>query len=307
MSTATAPIRETFTGRRDWLSRRRSCIGASESPAIFGVGYADQSPVTVWHSKISDEYDFDPKGEIKRLKIGRLIEPALRIIFREETGLEVEHPGDFVLYRHPELNWLGMSPDGLVEDAGEICPVELKNVDTFQASAWRSDDDEPPLKFNVQCQHQMAVLGSPRAYLMGLIGGNDPVVKVIHRNERFITAMLTKLREFWGYVERREIPPVDESFATAQILSHLFTEREGTAVQLPHEAIDWDIQLQKAKADVKDAEAREAKYANLLKASIGEATFGIIPGGGSYSWKTQSREEHVVKSSTFRVLRRLRK
>jgi hypothetical protein len=60
----------------------------------------------------------------------------------------------------------------------------------------------------------------------------------------------------------------------------------------------------KAKEDIKEAEARKLAAENLIKAAIGEASFGDLPDGARYSWKQQSRKECVVAASTFRVLRR---
>jgi predicted phage-related endonuclease len=303
MTTALAPIREDFRNRAAWLNSRRSCLGASDSPAIFGVGYLGQSPITVWDSKVNEPREEARWAESKRLKIGLLIQPALRAIFTEETGFTVTNPGDFTLVRHPEIPWLAASLDAEVEhpDFG-IIPLELKNVSTFMRDEW--DDEDPPLKHQVQVQHQIAVMGTSHGYLMGLIGGNEPVIKLVPRNERFIAVMLPKLEEFWGYVERRELPPVDSSQATAQLLARLYPESNGQTITLPEEAAEWDAELARAKADAKDAEERATKYANLIKASIGEATFGQLPGGCSYSWKEQTRKEHFVQESTFRVLRR---
>jgi len=43
---------------------------------------------------------------------------------------------------------------------------------------------------------------------------------------------------------------------------------------------------------------------NYLKAAIGSHTIGVLPNGEMWTYKTQSRKEHIVKESTFRVLRR---
>jgi putative phage-type endonuclease len=292
---------DRYSSEAHWLEARRSLIGASDSAGIFGVGYFDQSAVTVWDSKINAPRAID-QAKVRRLKVGKLMEPALRAIFAEESGQICVSPGDFTIFRRAEIPWLGATLDGLTEhDEYGPCPVELKNVSNFARDEW--DGDEPPLKFAVQVQHQLAVTGASHGFLLGLIGGNEPVIKTIERNDRFIDAMLKRLEEFWGYVERRELPPVDSSVATAQILAKLWPEDSGATVALPPEAADWDHELSEAKEAIKAAEARKLAAENKLKAAIGEATFGEF-GGIRYSWKSQTRAEHVVKESTFRVLRR---
>jgi putative phage-type endonuclease len=288
--------------RQAWLEARRSLVGASDSAGIFGVGYADQSVVTVWDSKVNPPREPDP-AKLRRFKVGKLMEPALRAIFADEAGMPCESPGEFTIFRHAELPWLGATLDGVtLHDEYGPCPVELKNVSHFNRDEW--DGDEPPLKFAVQVQHQLAVTGASHGFLLGLVGGNEPVIKTIERNERFIGAMLIRLEEFWGYVERRELPPVDASLATAQILARLWPEDSGATIVLPPEAAEWDRQLVAAKESIKKAEAEKLAAENQLKAALKDATFGELLGGGSYSWKQQTRKGYYVEETSFRVLRR---
>jgi putative phage-type endonuclease len=294
---------EVFNSRLAWLEARRLRIQASDTAAIFGVGYADQSPVTIWESKVNPVAD-DDRGEARYLKIGKLMEPALRAIFSDETGMPCVPTGEFTIYTHPYISWLGATLDAAtLHDEYGLCPVELKNVSNFNRDEWQ-DDEHPPLKFAVQVQHQLAVTGATHGFLLGLVGGNQPVVKVIERDERFIDAMLKRLEEFWGYVQRNELPPVDESIATSRALARIFRKPEDSEVVLPDDAILWSGELEQAKETIKKAEAVKTAAENKLKAAIGNATYGVIPGGFSYSWKEQTRKEHVVAESTFRVLRK---
>lgn len=288
--------------REDWLQARRRSIGASESAAIFGLGYASQSPLTVWASKVHGEENFQ---ETQRMKIGKLIEPALRTIFADQNGIDCESPGEFSIYRNPDYPWLGATLDGLAlhPDHGPV-PVEMKNVDFFQRAEWEAG--EGPLKYQIQVQHQLAVTGAPYAYLFGLIGGNTPVTIPVPRNDRFINeTLLPTLESFWGYVQRQEMPPVDGSEATARMLRTIWPRDNGVAVQLPSEARDWDAELTLVKNEIKCSEERKRLIENKIKAAMGEATYGEIPGGGRYCWKEQvaqhkAKEAHEVVSRPLR-------
>jgi predicted phage-related endonuclease len=114
-----------------------------------------------------------------------------------------------------------------------LCVCELKDVGFHNRKEW--ENDEPPLKFAIQCQHQLAATGLEHAFIQGLIG-RVPVIKHVPRNERFIDAMLGKLAEFWDYVERGELPPIDASAATGRILAKLWPEDSGATVVLPPES-----------------------------------------------------------------------
>lgn len=305
MSTATLPMLnclvEEYTNRDDWLKARMRGVGASDTAAILGEGYEDQSAVTVWDSKKNPPREIDPV-KLKRFNVAKRLEPAMRGIFADETGWPCESPGEFTIYRNPDHRWLFATLDGLTEhpDYGP-CVVELKDVGGHNRKEWK--EDEPPLKFSIQVQHQLAATGLEHGFIQGLIG-RVPVIKHVSRNQRFIDAMLGRLEQFWGYVERGELPPIDASVATGRILAKLWPEDSGATVVLPAESADWDSQLTEAKEAIKAAEARKLAAENLIKAAIGEASFGDLPGGGRYSWKQQTRAEHFVKESTFRVLRR---
>jgi putative phage-type endonuclease len=287
--------------REDWLAARRYMIGASESAALFGCGYAGQSPVSIWSNKVEGEEDHDDE---KRLKIGKLIEPALRAIFSDETGLPCESPGEFAIYKHPELSIMGATLDGLTEDEQGVCPVELKNVSYFNRNEWL---DEPPLKYQVQVQHQLAVTGAKRGYLLGFIGGNDPIIKIIPRNDRFIeSTLMPKIEQFWQFVKNRELPPIDGSQATASLLARLYPEDDGATVILPQEAEQWDRELTEAKERIKHFESIKQLAENRIKDALKSATVGMLPSGECYTWKVQVSKYAAREAyeSAFRVLRR---
>ncbi len=294
-------IVEDYDNRDDWLHARMSGIGASDTAGILGEGYEDQSIVTVWDSKKNEPREIDPV-KLKRFKVAKLLEPAMRSILTDETGWPCGSAGEFTLYRNADHRWLFATLDGFIEHPEYgLCVCELKDVGFHNRKEW--ENDEPPLKFAIQCQHQLAATGLEHAFIQGLIS-RVPVIKHVPRNERFIDAMMGKLAEFWDYVERGELPPIDASAATSRILAKLWPEDSGATVVLPPESIEWDRALVQSKADIKEAETRKLAAENLIKAAIGDASFGDLPGGGSYSWKQQSRKECYVAASTFRVLRR---
>ncbi len=294
---------EHHQSREEWLAARRTMVGASDTAGIFGVGYASQSPLTIWASKRGIEEPEIPTAQLRRMNIGSKMEPIIAELFSEETGLETFDPGDFTIFRHGEIDWLGATLDRVSEDKGHMVPVELKRVSGILRKDWDADD-EPPLKFQVQCQHQMAVVGADWAYLVGLIGDDDLAVRKIERNQKFIDAMEARLAEFWQHVQSGTMPAVDESEATKAMLAHIWPWDSGLTVSLPHDASEWDRELIELKEQQKTLESRRTFLENQIKSALGEAAIGLLPSGGSYSWKTQQRKGYVVEASECRVLRR---
>ena len=79
-------------------------------------------------------------------------EPFARVAYEVETGTDVEEVG-FIL--HPELSFLGASPDGLVGDDGMVeikCPTPAVHFDY-----WRNR--KVPRKYLLQMQCQMLCTG----------------------------------------------------------------------------------------------------------------------------------------------------
>lgn len=312
---------EMHETEEQWLESRVTGIGASEVASIFGCGYAGTSPVTVWASKTGGPRIEFSEEQLRRMNRGKKLEPVVASEFEEETGLVAVDPGEFTIFRHPDHHWLFATLDRwcIHPEFGPI-PVELKAVHGRFRSDWDASD-EPPLKYMVQCQTQMAVTDSPACYLAGLIGGDEVVVRLIERNQRFIDAMIVKLGEFWGYVERREMPPVDDSDATAAMLGLIYPQDTGAEVHLSHDFIEMDRELLQLKDQRKTIDTRITGIENAIKAAMGEATRGCLP-HGSYTWKLQSRTgidadrlrnefpgvaEQCSKVTEFRVLRRSNK
>lgn len=293
-----------YPSRDAWLAARSTFVGASESAALFGCGYSGQNALTVYASKVRpEENDF---GASQAMIVGSLIEPGLVRVFEHFAGLPAYLEKPFRVRHAPEHHFLAATLDAEALDP-EAVPVELKNVDARLMAQWADDEmDGCPLKFHVQVQHQLAVTGASHAYLMGLIGGNRPVIRRLERNEEFVGVLVARVTEFWGFVQRRELPTdlIDWSeSATSDAIKRLHPDDNGETVVLPAEAQVWYEQLEDAKAAVKEAEKLRDEAKNKLCAAIGDNTFGVLRDGTQLSWKTQERAEYVAKASKFRVLR----
>ncbi|WP_425618085.1 YqaJ viral recombinase family protein [Anatilimnocola sp. NA78] len=284
--------------REEWLSARRKRLQASDTAAILGHGYANQSPATIWESKVTDN-DLDPITQPKYLRIGKLMEPSLSLIFSEETDMPVIPVGDFTIYCHPLIEWLGCTLDGkTIHDEFGLCPLELKNIRYSRREEW--ENDKAPLKFAIQIQHQLAVTGATHGFLLGFIGGNEPIVRIIERDEPFIDAMLETVAEFWGYVLGRELPPVDGTEATAGVLKRLFGKDDGNTTMLPRDAAEWAIERETASAIIKEMKSIQQLAENNLKSKIGGFSFGDLPHKADYRGASD-RVAELMKKTVERI------
>ncbi len=287
----------TYATREEWLADRPNRIGASESPGILGAGYAGESAFNTYVKKVEPTLDeVIDATERERREVGLEQEPTIRRLFTKRTGMEVhyddpERPRVYVSDDRPHL---GTTLDGRVYDNDGLAPLEVKNVGEYVACDW--DNDSVPLRVLIQVQHQMYVTKTERAYVAALLGGNRFVSKPVERDQRFIDAMLPVLDDFWDHVQRKEPPAVDGSKATAAALMRLYRFDSGEENTLPAEASEWDEDVVAAKSAIKAAESMRREAENKIKAAIGDATFGVLPHGGRYSWKTSERNDPPRKT-----------
>lgn len=291
-----------FETKDQWLDSRAQFLGASESAAVLGCGYASQNALTVFASKVNPkEARIDATNS---MVIGSLIEPGLIKVFEHfaERPAQLERP--YRVRICDQYPFMGATLDAVALDSESVIPIELKNVDSRLFTQW--DDEEIPLKFQIQCQHQMLCAGATEAFIMGLIGGNKPVIKHLARNEAFIAAMVPRLQEFWSWVERKIIPPDFDEWgtdATGAALKTLHPLDNGITTLLPEEAEVLLDRLELAKEKVSEWEKVRDACKQQLQAGLGDNTFGALPDGRSVSWKTQDRAGYTVAPGQSRVFR----
>ena len=291
-----ATVLATLEGleRDAWLELRRRGLGSSDAAAVLGVS-PFATPLQVWAEKVGV---VEPAPESEAMRWGRILEPIVADEYARETGRELVNPQ--TLYQHPDLPWCLATPDRLTADGRLV--VEIKTASAYRAEEWA---EEPPVHYQVQCQHLLAVLGLDLASLVVLVGGQRLLWRDLARNDKFIALMLEREREFWRRVELRDPPPPGAE--DRELLRALYPRDTGATIELPAEAAEWDRELEEAKAQIRHwTTVRDSLEARICNA-IGEATYGVLPGGGRYSWKVVRQEipPQPARTREYRVLRRL--
>lgn len=301
----------TYDNRADWLAARREGLGASDAPVILGLS-PFKSALQLYHEKTGMETE--RPSELEWLYWGNELEGPIAKRYAEVTGRPVSRkPFDGHYHIHwsedPRTPWAFATLDATairpvkgVEGDGEEGALEIKNASVYVGDKWI---DEPPVDYQVQNQHQQMVGAFGWGSIAALIGGNRFLWCDIERDNTFInTVLMPALIEFWDRVQRRDPPPIDGSDSAKAFLAQLYQQDKGTTIALDGEAVDWDAELEEAKAAIKVAEEKKQLAENRIKAAIGEHSAATLPNGLVYTYKSQSRKEHIVAASSFRVLRR---
>lgn len=319
MTTLSLPVTvEKFATREAWLEARQTYgIGSSDVPAILGLSRF-QSPLALYHQKLGITIEHPRTAEQR--KWGQLLEEPIARAYADETKRIVVNPneeGDYSIMRsipHPfmlasvDRYVLPRTPDaephGVPPPADGMGILEVKNAHLFMADQWGPENNnEPPVEYQVQLQHQLAVSEAQWGSIAALIGGSMFVWTDLARDEALIKTLIEIESDFMRRLELREPPSADGSESTRQVLKALYPKDDGTSITLPAEALEWSDALQTAKTQGKLAKAEEDKYSNLLRQALGESTYGLLPDGTSYSHKWQKRKEFVSPEAEFRVLR----
>lgn len=298
MSETTATI---LRSREEWLQARKSGLGSSDAPVILGLS-PWKSPLELYAEKL-EIVDTDP-AETEAMEWGHLLEPVMATKYQGVTGRVVRLLSGTqpVLYRRTDLPFLVASPDALTateQYAGDGV-LEIKTTRRLSTDL----NEDIPLLYNVQIQHQLAVTGLQWASLAILVSGQQFLWCDVPRDERFIALLIEKEAVFWERLQRHDPPPPDASDRTREVLTKLYPRDTGATVALPREAVEWDARRLRAKEELTRWKQEETEMENLLKAAIGEATEGLLPDGTAYTWKTSARAGYTVQPTTVRTLRR---
>jgi putative phage-type endonuclease len=301
---------QTFADRPSWLEGRRTLgIGSSDAAAILGVSRF-KSPLALYYEKLGIRQE-NPKTSERR-EWGLILEEPIARRYESQTGRYVVPAPAFSVARSTKYPFAVASCDRFVvghrENAVPTPPgigiTEIKNADFFIADQWSEDNNnEPPIEYQIQLQHQLMVTGLLWGSIAALIGGNSFLWADRKRDEALIAVLAEREAEFWRRVELRDPPPADGSEATKDVLRLVYPKDTGEVVTLGPESIDWHERLTAAKLAKAAAKLDEDTYSNLLRQAIGDATAGVLPNGKVYTHKLQGRAEFVTKATEFRVLR----
>lgn len=202
-----------FENRKDWLAGRTNGIGASEMAAIVGL-HPWLSATELWQLKTGRKKKADLSSDAA-VSLGVRSEDALRNLFM------AKHYGDFELEYYPfdmlfqkERPWQYATLDGelIRKTDGKRGILEIKTATPIGVK-WKEWDGKIPQYYYIQILSQFLATGYEFAYLFAALFTQDG--NIICKEYEFaredceadIKWLLEKATEFWGRVQRNEMPP----------------------------------------------------------------------------------------------------
>lgn len=295
----TAATSKSYPDRESWLEARKEGIGGSEAAAVLGVS-PWVSPLTLYLRKLN----LMPEQEAsERMQWGLDLEDAVAVYYERETGRKLYSPKPFTIFKSQQNEFMQCTIDKLIEQFDDRGPglVQIKTAGPGQLAEWQ---EEIPIYYQVQIQHEMAVMGYKWGSFAVFFGDFKGLIVDVELNQRFVNILVEQEELFWQRIQNQDPPPIDDSQSTREALHYQYGQDSGESTSLPGDALHWDRELLEAKAAKKDAEKLIRELENKIKGEMGFNTYGVLPNGTTYIWKAHQREGFWVDATTVRTLRR---
>lgn len=181
----------------DWQAMRKTDITATDAAALFGVSpYA--TPYELFHRKAGTfESVFE---ETERMKWGKRLQFAIAAGICEDKGWKILSADPFLYCRSRRFVGMGASPDYVIHcPARGVGLLEIKNVDRFIAREHWSDE-EAPVHYEFQLQHQLECSALKWGAIGGLIGGNEARIYEREYDAEVGAEIGNRVVDFWRRV-----------------------------------------------------------------------------------------------------------
>ena len=266
--------------REDWLRYRKEGLGGSDASAVLGVSKY-KSALRCWLEK-TDQAPGDDGDQSEPAFWGTTLEAVIAKVYADRNpGVKVRNV-NFML-QHPDHPWMLANLDRLlIYPDGTKAILEVKTAGAWLAGEWK--DDEVPIAYMAQAAHYMAVTGLDKVIFVCLIGGQRLEIREFVRDPELEATLIEREAEFWGMVERGEMPAVDGSEDAADCLDFMYSNKLAVTVDLPQEAMGWIEMFEEAKAAEKAAKEKKDLASNNLKALLQANEVGFC-GEYQLSWK----------------------
>lgn len=291
-----------ISDREQWLALRKQDVTASAAGALLGV-HPYQTAYGLAAEKlglISDQVN--ESGAIRR---GNKLEAVVIDEIKGAREWTVDKAGDY--FRDP-LARLGATPDTYAFDERGHGTVQIKTVaDMVFSKRWKVDGEValPPwiaIQANIEA-HLMGAQWAAVAVLVVGFGWDLHIIDVpIHHG--IIERVRAEVAAFWRLVDAGQLPEPDYGRDGAAIARLYADAVPGERVDLSADNRLPEILTRREvlKGQAKDAAEELAAIDAEIRAKIGEAESGFLP-GWAITNKLIHRKEYVAKASSYRSLR----
>ena len=199
----------------EWLEFRKTGIGGSDAAAILGLS-PFKTNVEVWEEKVGIKAP-DDISDKPQVQYGKNAEDLLVKLFALDYPQYKVKTDKNTVYKR---GFMFASLDGELTDkeTGEQGIYEGKTTEIHNGTLMSKWNKQKPDYYYVQILHYLIVTGRQFAYCKAHIRttGANGELEIITRHYPYfrkdlledLKYLYLKEKEFWGYVERKERPPL---------------------------------------------------------------------------------------------------
>ena len=281
-----------------WIEEHSQYIGASGMSCIMGLSpFKSQLQYYLEYTGVVAPEDI---SDNEWVKWGQRLESVIAEAACEALGVQaMEICGD--LRVSTKLPWACSTPDVTCADGYDL---QVKNV-----NAYRSDEFSAggmPEWLRIQLHHEMLVSGHDRIHWGVLIGGNHLVWGTLLRDQDTIEQLIRAGGDFIARTKNDDPPLPDGSDSATDALKALYPSDDGSVVELAHNFVELSQERLEWKKAEAAAKTRIKEIDNLIKAAIGPARVGVLPGGlGEFIYTTVKKKGYTktYEPSSYRMLK----
>lgn len=191
----------------EWHANRRRVITGTDIASIMGEN-PYQSAFELWLSK---KGELERQPDNKAMRIGRIVEPGLRMDATQRYGEVMDCPN---MLQSTKWSIMGGTPDGLRVWAPwlfEFKTAGYKNawatLDLSRTSWGQEGTDQVPPHYLYQCMWYMGLTGADQCNLVALISNHGILEYIIPRDQELIEYMVEQAQEWWQVHVVKDIQP----------------------------------------------------------------------------------------------------
>jgi len=260
-------IPKTRMSIEEWRESRKHGIGSSDCAAVLGLDNY-KTPLDVYLDKIGEA---PVQEENLKMRFGLEAEPIVARMFEQKTGLTVRN--DFKIRIHPVYPFLIANLDRTVisNNGRGVGILEIKTTSEAYQKTW---EDEVPVGYYLQIQHQMMVTGYSYGYFailfFGFTGVKDFQVVEVKRDDNFIkNTLLPRLIDFWMMNVQTRVPPEPANLNDLKVLYPRTTT--GKEVEARAELLDTVNRLREVKETISPMEEEKEKLEEQVRIAFLDA------------------------------------
>lgn len=286
-----------------WHAFRAKGVGGSDMSTILGMNQW-ASPYDLWLEKTGRQAPEDISGKWAIVK-GNALEIELRRRFRTLHPELITVDGTDISIASDAHPCMHASLDGWMYDpeSDSFGVLEIKTANAISGrNDWHGEDGILciPDYYMAQVTHYLAVTGFDWGYVYADIGEAEPVEIRFERDEEDVEAVTRKAEEFWGFVQRDEMPAL-----TARDVAEAYPAPvDGIETVDDEDTAQLFAKYKAAQARLKEAKEDEAALKDALIVEIGDRQ-GIRCGHLEATYKPYSRKAYtrVVEAKSGRTFR----